>query len=80
MCELKHNKLIKYILCLSDCGNLTAPDDGSMTYSSGTTFQSVTTFDCDTGYTLDGDSTRTCQANATWSNSTPSCKINGKAL
>ena len=68
------------MLLSSDCGSLTNPDDGSVTYSTGTTFQSVATFDCDTGYTLDGEPTRTCQANASWSNSDPSCKINGKAV
>ena len=70
---------IKYII-FSDCGNLTAPSVGSVTYSSGTTFQSVATFDCNTGYNLEGDATRMCQANASWSNNDPSCKINGKAL
>ena len=74
------NKIIENTLFFADCGNLTAPADGSLTYSSGTTFQSVASFDCDTGYTLDGDSTRTCLANASWSNSDPSCKINGRAL
>ena len=65
---------------LSDCGNLTTPADGSIAYSSGTTYQSVATFSCNTGYTLDGDAKRTCQANSLWSNSDPSCEINGKAL
>ena len=64
----------------ADCGNLTAPADGSITFSRGTTFQSVASFDCNTGYTLEGDATRTCQANAAWSNSDPSCKIIGKFL
>ena len=70
----------KFFFFFADCGNLTAPADGSVTFSSGTTFQSVASFDCNTGYTLEGDATRTCQANAAWSNSDPSCKIKGKVL
>ena len=70
-------KMIENTSFFTECDNLTAPADGLVIYSSGTTFQSVATFDCNTGYTLEGDSTRTCQANTSWSNSDPSCKING---
>lgn len=71
-------KVIQNTLLFSDCGNLTDPADGSVSFSSGTTYQSVATFNCDTGYTLEGEETRTCQANETWSNIGPSCRINGK--
>ena len=69
-----------FMAFVSDCGSLSAPANGSVTYSSGTTFQSVATFSCKTGYTLDGNATGTCQANASWSNSGPSCIINGNTF
>lgn len=62
---------------ISDCGALVDPADGSVVYTSGTTYQSVATFSCVTGYTLIGDATRTCQADQLWGNSDPTCNING---
>lgn len=61
-----------------ECGNLTAPSNGAVTFSSGKEYQSTATFSCDTGYTLIGNDTLTCQADETWSDSHPVCKINGK--
>ncbi len=34
----------------------------------------TTTYTCNTGYTLVGDMTRTCQANGMWSSSDPACE------
>ena len=31
------------------------------------------TYTCDTGYTLNGNNTRTCQASGTWSGTAPTC-------
>ena len=56
-----------------DCGNLTAPANGSVTHTSGTTFGQTATYSCNTGYNLVGDSTRTCQATGQWSGSAPTC-------
>ena len=80
ICNTIIEHLLTYRLFFPDCGNLTAPADGSVNFSSGTTFQSVATFECSIGYTLEGDATRTCQANESWSNSDPSCNINGKTF
>ena len=49
-----------------------------MLYSNGTTYQSVATFSCNTGYTISTSITRTCEADKTWSHATPACYINGK--
>ena len=56
-----------------DCGTLTNPANGSVSYSSGTTFRQTATYSCNTGYNLVGSSTRTCQATRRWSGSAPTC-------
>ena len=38
-----------------------------------TTFQAVATYSCISGYSLVGDSIRTCQANGSWSGQIPQC-------
>ena len=64
---------------ISDCGALTDPADGTVEYNpiGDTTYQSVATFTCDTGFTLSLPITRTCQDDMTWSNISPACNING---
>ena len=57
-----------------DCGNLTAPDNGQVNHTAGTTFVQTATYSCNTGYNLVGDSTRTCQAAGNWSGSAPACQ------
>ena len=56
-----------------DCGDLTDPSNGAVDTSSGTTFMMTATYTCNTGYTFIGDMTRTCQANAMWSLTAPTC-------
>lgn len=55
-----------------DCGMLDPPDDGSVD-AAVTTFESEATYSCDTGFTLAGEPTRTCQADGTWSGDAPIC-------
>ena len=62
----------------TDCGTLTSPENGNITYSSGTTYMSVASFSCNPGYTKASTVTRTCMADKNWSNATPNCIINGK--
>ena len=62
----------------TDCGTLTSPENGNVTYSSGTTYLSSASFTCNSGYTKSSTVTRTCMADKTWSNVTPHCIINGK--
>ena len=57
-----------------DCGPLTDPDNGSVTHTAGTTFRQIATYSCNTGYSLVGDSTRTCQSSGFWSGNAPICQ------
>ena len=40
----------------------------------GTTFGSVAVYQCREGLTLNGESTRMCQANGEWSGNEPTCE------
>ena len=62
------------ILTAVDCGNLTHPANGSVNHTAGTTFGQTATYSCNTGYSLVGNSTRTCQASGNWSGSAPTCQ------
>ena len=55
-----------------DCGSLSDPEFGEVTFSS-TTEGSVATYSCFTGYVLKGVESRTCTADG-WSGSEPSCE------
>jgi len=57
-----------------DCGALTAPTNGSVDATSGTTYDETATYDCDTGYAVSGSATLTCEANGNWSGSAPTCE------
>ena len=57
-----------------DCGSLTAPANGQVDLTSGTTFGLNATYSCNTGYNLVGVSTRTCEATGVWPNSAPTCQ------
>ncbi|KAI8494281.1 hypothetical protein Bbelb_280410 [Branchiostoma belcheri] len=54
-----------------ECPVLTAPANGAMTGSNF--YQDVVEFTCDSGYNLVGNPTLTCQADATWSGTVPTC-------
>lgn len=58
---------------IKDCGAPPTPNDGSVSTPGGTTYTSVAKYSCNSGYTLIGKTTRTCQANGLWSGSAPSC-------
>ena len=57
-----------------DCGTLSDPANGQVNHTSGTTLGQTATYSCNTGYSLVGDSTRTCQATGNWSRSAPTCQ------
>lgn len=59
------------------CGNLPPPEpgEGGLTLSQpNTTVNSTAVYRCQvSGYLLVGDAERTCQSNATWNGSEPTC-------
>ncbi|KAL4232596.1 hypothetical protein ACF0H5_007286 [Mactra antiquata] len=60
---------------INDCGTINAPSNGEVDQTDGTTYLAVTTFQCNNGYTLNGESSLTCQADGTWDNFKPVCNI-----
>ena len=58
-----------------DCGDLTDPENGAVSVS-GTTYNSVATYSCDTGYVLMGDDMTTCLDTGLWSGDQPTCTGN----
>ncbi len=57
---------------VATCPALTAPSNGDLTVSSQVA-GGVAQYECDTGFTLSGNPTRTCQPNGTWTGASPSC-------
>ena len=60
-------------LSVVDCGELMAPENGTVSTSPDTTFTSTATYSCNDGYTLEGVTTRTCLASGSWSDCVPTC-------
>ncbi len=61
------------------CSDLIAPTNGMIGYNNmGTASQrpvnTMATYTCNPGYTLNGGSTRTCGSDGVWSGSTPTCQ------
>ena len=54
------------------CDDPVTPTNGQRSLSS-TTYNSVVTYTCDVGYTLQGVNSRTCQSDGQWSGSVPQC-------
>ena len=59
---------------VKDCGPLTDPHNGQVDTSSGTTFERIAAYTCDTGYTLSGSQSRTCGTDGMWTSSEPTCR------
>ena len=63
-----------------DCGDLTDPEDGQVTFTPGvvatidTGLNAVATYACSEGYSLVGDAMRTCQADSQWNGAEPTCE------
>ena len=82
----KHNRPVYKRTCIYilppltvvNCGALTNPANGQVSYTAGTTFGQTATYSCNVGYTLVGSRTRTCQSTGEWSVSAPTCQ--GKLL
>ncbi len=60
------------------CPDLTLPGNGMISYNMGTfsprPVDTVATYTCTTGYTLNGGSTRTCGSDGVWSGFAPDCQ------
>lgn len=67
---------------LSDCGQLSAPDFGSVLYpSQSTIYQSTAEFRCTTGRYLQGVRSTTCTATGSWNlQRAPQCLLYGKPI
>ena len=68
----KFDILRQLFFAVVNCGGLTDPENGAVTLS-GTTFNSTATYSCNEGHNLVGDTTRTCLASGSWSDTTPTC-------
>ncbi len=55
-----------------DCLGLTNPTDGMVTLTT-TTFEGIATYSCNTGLSLSGEATRTCQDTGVWTGLAPTC-------
>ena len=67
------------LLCMSfsigvSCGQPDAPSNGAVNTSDGTSFGDVARYSCGAGYTVNGPTERTCQADRQWSGSVPTCE------
>lgn len=60
------------LLTAKDCGNLTVPQNGSLS-GRETIFPNEATFSCDEGFILNGSTVRRCQSDGTWSGIRTSC-------
>ena len=55
-----------------DCGDPGTLTNGQRSLSN-TTYNSVVTYTCDVGYTLQGPNSRTCQSSGQWNGSVSQC-------
>jgi hypothetical protein len=60
-----------------DCGSLPDPAFGKVEYTS-TVYGSEAVYKCNIGYSLQGLTTRKCEADRNWSGVTPTCTIIGE--
>ena len=56
-----------------ECSGLSSPVNGAVQMDDPM-FSSMASYSCDQGFGLQGDATRTCQADGTWSGATPQCR------
>ena len=66
------DNLRQLFFAVVNCDGLTDPENGTVTLP-GTTFNSTATYSCNDGYNLVGDTTRTCLASGSWSDTAPTC-------
>ncbi|XP_053408096.1 sushi, von Willebrand factor type A, EGF and pentraxin domain-containing protein 1-like [Mercenaria mercenaria] len=59
----------------TDCGIPANPSNGAVDYSRGTLFGDTVIYTCNSGYTLVGHNTRTCQGGGNWAPDAPTCSL-----
>ena len=64
---------ISNLCTVVDCNSLMAPANGSVNHPQ-TTFMATATYSCNLGYIIEGQTTRMCQVDGTWSGSAPTCR------
>ncbi len=84
ICNVTHkNRQIRLYFTAIVCSDLPAPDNGRVSYSTGTIvpydFGTTATYICDTGFGLVGGATRSCSGNSstvdgTWTGTVPTCQ------
>ena len=62
----------------ADCDAPSAPDNGYVNVSDSRQVGDIAVYSCIGGYDLEGNATRECLSNNTWSGSQPYCKNVGK--
>ena len=70
--------IIHSIFTACPSGQVSAPADGSVTFTASNYFESVATFTCDDGYDLIGECQLVCLSDGNWSGSKPSCTLTSK--
>ena len=65
---------ICYLSVVVSCGQPGILSNGRVDTSAGTSFGDVARYSCDAGYTLNGASERTCQADGRWNGTEPICE------
>ena len=68
----------KFQTNIVDCNDVLPPENGSVAYPTGTTYDQTLEYSCDTGYDLIGPFNRTCLSDGIWDLSDPYCEIRGK--
>ena len=56
-----------------DCGPLDAPDNGAVNFVTSNV-ESIARYQCNSGFVLVGENTRTCLLSGVWSDSDPICQ------
>ena len=57
-----------------DCGHPGNIQNGTVDVSGGTKVDATVQYTCDEGFSRNGSSTRTCQSDGRWSETTPTCE------
>ena len=82
MTYCRHESTNNYYLLLLiaiPCDELPVPDNGNIMFSNTMLAGFEANYSCNAGYTLLGNSLRTCSSASTWSGSPPSCiALSGK--